>query len=828
MQPTPTKISTRSEATTVKCRPGIIEICSTRVLAGEGDLWRHFLLRIAAVTQIESVEIDRRRGMATLSYGRRRIALKQILDNLVEALSVSPEGIPSERLSNFTRIAARPNIRLYRRNSSWSTWRIFRDSPGILQVGDPEVCRNPVVVDRLAKELCTLAGVRSAAYSVWRDALCIEYAPPAIDRDRLLAMLDQFVSNELVVASEASPSRKKWGLATASLGLAAAGTLFAPVLLSASAVLLVGTNLSTFREGWRDLRQGRLGLPGLQTVIVVVTLASGGYLAANLMNWLLVYWRDRRARMSAAGRQMLVDSICPPDTKTAWVLHGETELATPLSRLEPGVIVSVHSDETIPVDGRVVEGTALVDECFSERSSGYICRKAGDAVFRGSMVVSGELKICVGRGADVCGGVLTPTMSRGEMNDAGRHRTDENANFAERAIPPTLMTAGLGLLVGDASVAGAVLRPDYATGPDLGDSFAAVEGVDLCLGYGIIVHRLELFNKFADSDVVVFEHDEFLDARQLHLEEIQVSAGISGENVLDWGACLLHQVDDGRARAIMAAFSQTGRPRFERSLQFERGTVAFDWEGREISIAGLDQPIRNGSPATLAVLIDGRLAANFRFRAGGDYEAKEAIEALRGPLGLRIEIVSAGASNRVEATSQAIGADGWRVCQTDADREKFLTDLKAEGRRVVFVGNCHKYPLAAAAAFAAVSTHPQPDQFGNGFVLGGLLDPSPRQIAVLRETALGLRKQLNSNVRSVLAPNLLCVAGALLLGFSSLAVVAVSNLGTFSIYSRSQAALRRVQNRSLRRRNRLSASRGSVKAAKNTRASITERAKEML
>ena len=44
----------------------------------------------------------------------------------------------------------------------------------------------------------------------------------------------------------------------------------------------------------------------------------------------------------------------------------------------------------------------------------------------------------------------------------------------------------------------------------------------------------------------------------------------------------------------------------------------------------------------------------------------------------------------------------------------------------------------------------------------------------------------------MVGPNLACVAGAFLFGFSGLTVVALSNLGTYGVYTRATGSLRAV------------------------------------
>ena len=90
-----------------------------------------------------------------------------------------------------------------------------------------------------------------------------------------------------------SPKPVGFGLTNTSLALAVAGEMAAPALLPACAVLLVGSNLDTFRAAGRQLLHGQLGLPVLYTSIVAATLASGQFIASAAMSWMLTFWHRR-------------------------------------------------------------------------------------------------------------------------------------------------------------------------------------------------------------------------------------------------------------------------------------------------------------------------------------------------------------------------------------------------------------------------------------------------------------------------------------------------------------------------------------------------------
>ena len=92
------------------------------------------------------------------------------------------------------------------------------------------------------------------------------------------------------------------GWLTRRSALAVTGEVAAPVLLPACAILLVGSNIATFRAAGRELLRGQLGLPVLYTSIVVATLASGQFIASAAMSWMLMFWRHKSRDELVNGR----------------------------------------------------------------------------------------------------------------------------------------------------------------------------------------------------------------------------------------------------------------------------------------------------------------------------------------------------------------------------------------------------------------------------------------------------------------------------------------------------------------------------------------------
>lgn len=807
-----------SGGTQVTCRPGLVQVSNHDLFARPDGNWREFVARVFSLPGVESVEIDRPSGTATIAYSPQQIPLDRFLGALADALQAgqAKEGA-APAVPVPTGLAAAAKVRLTCRDARVTPWEVVHDVAGRLRVRDLRLVGDAPQAGRLAASLRLLRGVRSATASTLTGSVVIHFDQAAIDRDAVLSYLDRWEQAGTLSQSAAHESRVGWILAHTTLGVAVAGTLFFPALLPISAALLVFSNLRTMQQACRQLCRGRIGVPLLHTAIVGATLATGGFVASSLMNWLLLYWEERQARLAASGHQILMQALAPP-AATAWVVHDGAELETPVARLEPGAVISLRAGDWIPVDGRVVSGNATLTESLVRGTKGLVSRSAGDEALAGTYIVEGELHVeALHTGDATLAGVIARTVTATAAESGAVHGTRATPpQFAERAVPATLMTAGFGLMVGDPVTATAILRPDYATGPGLGDTATFIDRLGTCLDEGIVVRRADAFRRMADADVILLDHQALLDARELQLEDIHVAGDLSAGDLLVYTECAVRPFHDRRARALGAACELRSRPRLEQPGRYRAGGVDIFVDGRHIRIEGLtrsrvvaaDDPRPDGN-WPLRVLCDGALAGTLTFCTGADSAIGPAIRELRNRGGMEVELLSSAHAAQANQIADWLGVDDVRICPSDRSKAQLIDVLRDGGRKIVYVGDCRQNPLAAKAADLAI--FPGPAEVGGTFADAGsttpddpsgiwLLHADYGKLLQLREMARSFDTQSKLNCNLILAPNIVCVAGAFLFGFTSLAVVVLSNLGTFTVYSRSRSALQRAERRLQSRR----------------------------
>lgn len=387
-----------------------------------------------------------------------------------------------------------------------STWEVVHELPGRLRVRHDALRRRPEVARRLQHELELIQGIDSVAANSSTATVLILYDGDRLSRSHLLHVLER----SLVDCQQ--PERSRYvhepasrALCHANLGLAAAGDFALPMLVPASATLLVLLNLKNIRNAAGELAGLRPGLATLYTTIVGFTLATGAIFPAALMHWLMHFW-DRRfhADLETAQRELLAP--VGGTIRFAWRCHEGSEIETPIEQIRAVDILAVHCGETIPADGVVASGEADVDERLVQGASELSRKRAGDRVYANTRVLTGDLHVRVERTGQTTRAATIAAVLTEATTPEVCHLKVRGEPFARKAVAPTLATAAAGLAVGDASTALAVLRTDYATGAGMGDALGAVENAHRALQAGIVLRNPAAADELARVDFLLIDH----------------------------------------------------------------------------------------------------------------------------------------------------------------------------------------------------------------------------------------------------------------------------------------------------------------------------------
>ena len=803
----------------VTCSDGLIRLRDEDLFReGLGDRCVHFLRHVFTLSEVAWVEIDPNSFTAGIHYDAGRLDLPEFLQRLAAALrgsSPSHADAPSKSLlrdlEHFT-----GRIRIQRFGTTLTTWDIIHDRPGRIRLRHPAIHRDLALASRIHDTIENVVGVIECAVWPVTGSVLIRFNPDLTSASYLLRILEQ--ARYAPTSSDCLPSSEKtasFGLANASLALAVAGEIAAPFLLPASAILLVGTNLHTFRAAGRQLLRGQLGLPVLYTSIVAATLASGQFIASAAMSWMLTFWDRRYHNDLASARRRLLGQIIhqPRYVRLATPKADSIDVEVPIEDLEPNDVIVVSAGEQIPADGRILQGRGLVDERMIRGLEGLSRKQPDDLVFAGSTIRLGELHIEVLRhGSETRVAILARCTREATTAPHGsRTPTLRGETFAEQTVAPTMAVAGLGLLIGDVSTAGAILRPDYATGPGVAFPLESLQAIALCLRHGILIREPEAIERLATADILVLEHHPALEHTELELDTVEVFPGHFEDDLLRYAATAFHDLDDERAVALRSACRTRSIALLDlQPTEFTTDLTLLEGNNR-IKVGDLGTRARSHScskspdqvnpcetrpdaPDSLMVGINGQVAGLIHFRRSDRLLAASALRRLRFKHNLWVGIISEQSHSSLVSLTRSLGVDFQIGDLSPDDRIRFLQNCRNRGFKVAYVGDCRVDPRTVAEAHVAISLiGREVTNLDHDRAPICVLQPRITKLAELWDIASIHRRRLRVAHGYALIPNLACIAGAFVWGFTSLASVVVTNLGTYCVYSRTTASIRSLE-----------------------------------
>jgi cation transport ATPase len=787
------------------------------------ELCPTFLRRIFALREVKFVEIDRQLHTAEICLHTDRKELAQNLQRLARAIrGETPGQFPpiAERpvLDDLVRSGGRVKIR--RLDSVLTTWDIVVAQPGRIRLRHESIRLDPALAARVHDIVTDTSGVMGCSVQSLTGSVLIRFDPAVVTTTCLLQILERERRRPTLPDLEFGgiPAPAGYGLSSTSLALAAAGEFAAPALLPVCAIFLVGSNLSTFRAAGRQLLQGHIGLAALYASIVAATLASGQFIASAVMSWMFVFWHRRYYdQLKRARRQLLFEITGAPNhVRLAGLETIGSTAEKPIDDLMPGDMIVIRAGEQISVDGRVFTGHGLVDERLIRGVHGLTRKGPDDTVLTGSILRLGQLQVEVGQHgpptraavlAKAIRAVTTPAPSSRAVSLRGEQ-------LAEQAIMPTMAIAGLGLLVGDVNTAGAVLRPDYATGPGLAFPLEALQAVTLCLRHGIVISNPESLERVATSDLLIIDYSPALEVTELEISAVEAFPGITEDELLRFANAAFRDLDDERAaalrdicreREIKAMGVQAVEFANDVTLMIGKDCIKVGDLGtrphRRVKAGGpeISDLEKQKSANSLMVGINGRVAGLIHFRRSVRPQAPLALKRLRSKRNIQVGMISGQSDRAFAPLATSWGVDFHIGNLTSHDRIDLLRGCRQRGLKVAYVGDCRHDPQIAAEAQIAISlVHDGSDSLHVDSTTIHLLQPRLVKLAELWDIAHIHERRLKMAYNCTLIPNLLCVAGALTWGFSSLASVAITNLGTYGLYLRTATSIRGLEHQILR------------------------------
>jgi hypothetical protein len=763
-----------------------IKIKDARIFGGEEPrAARLFARRTLALPEVGSVALEPGAGSAEIRFKVSGADKPGFLGRLSAAVGGQGASLPDAGLPPWREDQP---VTLHRCGDLISTWEVLSAGRGKAQLRHPGLCGDPAFAVAVEQALRGLPGVKEASATRSAGKLWVSYDPRAVGVADILRAAEGAFPRAKSLAPAPQIKPVSFGVANTSLGLATVGELALPLATPLCAGLLVAANLGTVRDAALQLRRGKFGTPVWTTALLACSIASGQVLAYALTDWSFRYWARRWRKDVEAQTQVFLEDAAPPAGQARFLSAEGVELMTPIEQLVAGQVVSVTAGEVAPADGRVLAGSALVQETHLSGVAASVRKRPGDEVYAGSAVLAGKIELEVLRaGSDTRAARIAETMHKTVAAlPENAALTQRSVALVDRTVPPTLATAGVGLVVGDLFTVGAILHQDWLSGADLAVPMETFRDIRLAAGRGALVRDPSALQRFSESKFVVLEDQPALWLRGLDL-------GAACSRLPDTDALLRHvagaglYLGDERAQALARACAERGLVvRQPELLEMDAESVAVRDGKHRIVLRGA-APLADEA-SFLDVEVDGVEVATLEFRRAARRQAAEAVGRLRR-MGCQVFLLSDRPEAEAAALAKELGADLGSGDMTVERKVAFMDGLKRRGVLPVLVGSALTSPALRERAHVSVL-------LGGGatfheaqadiVLLGESLDP----LADIAELSAENRARILKACRSATLPNILCVVGAFAGLLNGITAGILANIAVFNVYKAATASLR--------------------------------------
>ena len=532
-------------------------------------------------------------------------------------------------------------------------------------------------------------------------------------------------------------------------------------------------------KGIQTLAQGKIEVPVLDATAIGVSMLRGDYGTAGSVMFLLGVgelleeWTHKKSVGDLARSMSL-------NVGKVWLKKDGQEILVPSEKIVAGDEIVVHMGNLIPFDGEVSNGEGMVNQASLTGESVPVRRTLGSVVYAGTVLEEGELTILVKQtGGSSRYEKITAMIEESEKLKSGLESKAEH--LADRLVPYSLGgTALTYLLTRNATKALSILMVDFSCALKLAMPISVLSAIREANQHKITVKGGKFLEAVAEADTIVFDKTGTLTKAQPTVAEVvSFSETKSPDELLRIAACLEEHFPHSMAKSVVDAAKEKHLDHEEMHSKVEYivahgisttingekaiiGSYHFVFEDENSIIPeGMEEKFRHlpEEYSHLYLALEGVLAAVICIEDPLRPEAAEIIRQLK-KAGLKKIVMMTGDSERTaKAIAKKVGVDEYYAEVLPEDKANFVEKEKAEGRKVIMIGDGINDSPALSAADVGIAIS-EGAEIAREIADITVAADDLAEILVLRMLSNRLMKRIHKNYRFIVTFN----AGLILLG----------------------------------------------------------------
>ncbi|MER5583219.1 heavy metal translocating P-type ATPase [Streptomyces asoensis] len=459
------------------------------------------------------------------------------------------------------------------------------------------------------------------------------------------------------------------------------------------------------------LRRGQAGVDLIAVLALGGTLAVGEYLAGALIALMLATGRTLEA---AAQRRASHDlhTLLAHAPRSAHRRSGTGLTTVPLEQVAAGDLLVVRPGEVVPVDGRVEDATAVLDESVLTGEPLQVERLRGEGVRSGVVNAGGafELRATAAERDSAYAQIVRLARQAGAESAPVVRLADR---YAAWFLPLSLVVAGLAWLISGSAVrAVAVLVVATPCPLLLAAPVAIVSGLSRASRFGVIVRDGGALENLGRAGTLVLDKTGTLTRGRPRVLDVTAAPGLKPSEVLRLAASLDQYSPHVLAQAIVDAASERGLELTVATHVTEEpgrgatGTV----DGRQVSVGrlgpGRARPAWAGTVDNRALLdgaavawlsLDGEPAGAVLLRDPLRHDAPRTLRHLRAAGIRRLLMLTGDRAAPAEEVAAVLGLDEVRAELSPADKVAAVRAEREHAVTVMVGDGVNDAPALAAA-----------------------------------------------------------------------------------------------------------------------------------
>lgn len=560
-------------------------------------------------------------------------------------------------------------------------------------------------------------------------------------------------------------------------------------------------------HGLHSLLHGRINVHVLDAAAIGASMLKRSFSSASSIMFLLSfsdiledYTRKRTETALSASLAIQIDKV--------WLVTPEGDVQIPLSDVKAGDWLRIRTGTMIPIDGKVREGEAMVNEATMTGEPLAVRKAEGAMVYAGTLVEEGSVAVEVmAVNAQTRIQRIMDLIAASEELKANVQGKAER--LADRIVPYHLLTAAaVFLLTRNTTKTMAILTVDYSCAIKLATPIAVISAMREAANHRMMVKGGRHLEAFGAADTIIFDKTGTLTEACPQVSQVIAFGDYERDEVLRTAACLEEHFPHSVARAIVRQAAEEGLFHEERhaevkyvvahgiasELEGEKviiGSPHFVFEDEGISLKEADKEkldTVDSTDSAVYLAIGEELAGAIFIHDPVRQEAAEVMEALR-QTGIQHIIMMTGDGEKAARNAcQQLGITEYYARVLPEDKAAKVEEIKAQGRTVIMVGDGINDSPALSAANVSVAMKDASD-LAREVADIALLSGELWELVTLRHLSQALMGRISRNYKAIIGFN----TSLLLLGLAGILQPTVSaffhNLSTVAISGTSMRPL---------------------------------------